>query len=154
MTDIDSRCKQLVASIQLLSTTEKEELFKLLYRRKCDYTQNNNGVFINLSWCNSELLDTIEHFIHFCARSQNELGKVENQCKELYDSTVPDEIPTQLMPKLKPKGKRDPNEEDKDVKSKVSSSMRFYLLRKRFLKNNTLTITGEDNLIPEEYLCQ
>jgi len=153
MSEVDNRCKQLVASIQLLSTTEKEELFKLLYKRKCDYTQNNNGVFINLSWCNGELLDTIEHFIHFCARSQNELGKVESQCKELYDSTAPEELPNPVMPKLKPKGKREPTEEEKDVKSKVSSSMRFYLLRKRFLKNNAPLMNGEDSLIPEDYVC-
>jgi hypothetical protein len=149
----DDRCKQLVASIQLLSITEKEELFKLLYKYKCDYTQNNNGVFINLSWCNSELLDIIDHFIHFCARSQNELGKVESQCKELYDTTVQDDPPLVVMPKLKPKGKREPTEEEKEIKTKVSSSMRFYLLRKRFLKNNTLLMVGEDSLTPEEYLC-
>lgn len=147
MENHSDKCKRLVCAIQGLSVMEQEELFKLLFKNKCDYTQNSNGIFINLSWSSNEILDIIEQFINFCICSQNELNKVESHCKELELEVTNEETP---IVKTKYKFKKEVVEDDKEIKNKVSSSMRFYLLRKRFLKNNAFTINHEDQLIPEE----
>jgi len=147
MENHSDRCKRLVGAIQGLSVMEQEELFKLLFKNKCDYTQNNNGIFINLSWSSDEILDIIEQFINFCICSQNELDKVESHCKELELEVTNEELP---IIKTKYKFKKEVIDDDKETKNRVSASMRFYLLRKRFLKNNSFTINQEDQLMPDQ----
>jgi hypothetical protein len=88
---MEGRLSQLVDSIQQLNGTEYEELFKLLYQNKCEYTQNNNGIFLNLSWLKPELLEKIELFVQFCKASRRELQHYETLCKDL-SSGMPSQI--------------------------------------------------------------
>jgi hypothetical protein len=69
----NERCKQLIASIENISQNEMEEIFKMIHNHGCDYTRNNNGLFINLTWIPDELLKELEQYVKFCNRSQTEL---------------------------------------------------------------------------------
>jgi hypothetical protein len=190
---IDSeRCKKIVNSIRDLSKTEIDELFKLLYKDHCEYTQNNNGIFFNLSWVSEETMVKIEQFIQFCNRSNTELVKYETLCDvlnhKLYENIKKDtdnlRAPKGLTIRLKsrniiekekirekevdktiemntekdPEKDPDPNQEQEDednrktVAAKISSSMRFYLLKKRFSKPLLLTSTYENDLMPEQFI--
>lgn len=132
------RCRKLVATIQQLEKTEVEELFKMLHANGCRYTANNHGVFMNLSWMPDETLQKIETYVAFCVRSKNEVQKYESLCdvlnrniqshpksKHNADVATPSAAPTQVVA-----------QEKKQSSSKVSSSMKFYLLKKRFAKHN------------------
>jgi len=79
------RCKKIESMIKTLSQTQHEELFKILQKNNCEYTVNNNGIFLNLSWINSTILDKIELFINFCNKSKRELDRYEQICKDLND---------------------------------------------------------------------
>ena len=88
MTTRTERCKSLVAAIETLSQTEIEEMFKMIHKRHKDYTRNNNGVFINLTWVNEELLQDLENYVCFCIRSRSELQKFESLCDVLNSKTA------------------------------------------------------------------
>mgnify|MGYP006286028053 CR=1 FL=1 len=148
------RCKNIVSAIQTLGTTQTEELFKLLHKNKCEYTRNNNGVFVNLSWLSDEMLSKIETYVAFCNKSQIEVRKYESLCDVLnkniqeYKTEEPTPVVDQRI-----LYNDTYNKPDKRVTSnKVSSSMKFYLLKKRFSKQNPAACHMKSDLKIEEYV--
>lgn len=165
-----SNLQEIVKAIEGLSETEMEELFKILHLNKCEYTKNNNGIFINLSWQRRDLIQTIEKYIHFCQQSRNEVSKYQSMCDELkpklmsaahvsqkavsstedvlasYSVTSAKELEPEEPPLSEPTGI--------DTTSRVSSSMKFYLLKKKYAKvaPNDAMATVADTLQPESYL--
>jgi hypothetical protein len=83
---VEQRLTQLVEILQNLNETETSELFKLVYRSKCPYTRNNNGVFINLSWLSEPMIENIERFASFCFQSRHEIHKYEELCQKMNQS--------------------------------------------------------------------
>ena len=133
--------REIERKIKQLSSTQIEELFKILTKNNCKYTLNNNGVFLNLSWLEEDLLKKIEIFIDFCNESKKEVDKYKKICKKLnetlYDKSnnkdteliddekilLDDNTTIEVVKKLVPK---------------VSSSMKFYLLKKKFSRNSNI----------------
>lgn len=153
------RCKRVVTAIANLESTEKMELFRLLHKCKCEYTRNNNGIFINMSWLSDEILDKIEQYISFCNKSHNEVQRYESICdvlnKNIHDTKIKDaskktdvHIPHSIGDSLVC------SDVKKQSAPKMSSSMRFYLLKKRFSKHTPLTTTAKNDLSTEPYLLQ
>lgn len=141
---------ELCKNIESLSSNEIEEVFKILYKDNSTYTKNNNGIFINLNWLSDETLINIDNYVNFCIKSHNEINKYEDICsllnisinnnKDKNDDIVDDVI------------------DNKNVvinnKQKISSSMKFYLLKKKFLKQNIFNNNVYNNniLTHEEYI--
>jgi hypothetical protein len=71
------RCQHILSAVSSLSTTEMDELFKILHSTKCEYSRNNNGIFINLRWVDEDVLKQIEQFMAFCNKNRVELEKYE-----------------------------------------------------------------------------
>lgn len=128
------KCKRIEALIKNLSMTQMEELFKIFQRNKCSYTVNNNGIFLNLSWLSDEMLDQIEQFITFCIESKEELDKYEVIYQHLNEQMKDKKAEANV--------KMEHNEEIKETQTdvkrnvpRISSSMKYYLLKKKFSKN-------------------
>jgi hypothetical protein len=143
-------CKYIQDNIEKLCQTEIDEIFKILYKNNCSYTQNNNGVFVNLNWLDEDILTNIKDYVSFCLCSQREISKYET-------------IKNKLADKLVVKEKADQNDTDlsettynKEISSnkttRVSSSMKFYLLKKRFQKKMTPYVYNCNTLTHEEYV--
>jgi hypothetical protein len=164
-------CKAIQQNVSKLTESENLELFKIILDTNANYTKNNNGIFLNLNWIEEELLVKINNYIIFCIKSQNEISKYElmktmlNDSINTKDSALDEEssiaiagannidvsyittadtsninidasIPVSIAPK-----------------QKFSSSMKFYLLKKKFMKQNTCYATCLDNdLTYEDYL--
>ena len=112
-----------------------------------NYSKNNNGIFINLSWLDMDTIIKIDNYINFCIKSHNEINKYEGICNMLNDS-------------INSKDKTDENIAENlnlDInkititKQKISSSMKFYLLKKKFQKQQ-LTANIESYLTHDEYI--
>lgn len=154
--DHGERGKRLVAAIQNLEHAEITELFKLLHANKCEYTRNNNGVFINLSWLSNDMLSKIETYVAFCNKSKNEVKRYESLCdvlnkginEHLHEPVPQDTEVFQNITDVASKADR------RQAPSKVSSSMRFYLLKKRFSKQSHPTTTVKSDLKLEDYVLQ
>ena len=148
-------CKAIQANVSKLTESENLELFKIILDTKANYTKNNNGIFLNLNWIEEDLLSKINNYILFCIKSQNEISKYELMKTLLNDSintkdsatdedtssTIAEPVNTDTVPvSVAPK-------------QKFSSSMKFYLLKKKFMKQNTNSNTYSDNdLTYEDYL--
>jgi hypothetical protein len=140
-------CKNIKMRIANLSQNEIEEIFKIIYKNNNNYSKNNNGIFINLSWLDMDTINKIDNYINFCIKSHNEINKYEVICNMLNDS-------------INSKDKTDDNALDTlnlDInkiiinKQKISSSMKFYLLKKKFQKQQ-LTANIESYLTHDEYI--
>lgn len=146
------RCKKLVATIQQLEQTELQELFKMLHTNGCKYTTNNHGVFINLSWLNDDTLKKIETYVAFCTRSRNEVQKYESLC-DVLNSGIKTKQVKPSPPPTTVTGFVETEKQTSDKKAastKVSSSMKFYLLKKRFAKQSVLSTTLKNDLAHED----
>lgn len=142
------KCKNIQCNIGKLSENEIVELFKIIDDNKTNYTKNNNGVFVNLKWVNDSILTKIENYINFCIKSQNEISKYEVM-KNLLNESI----------KSKDKIQEDKVVEPVEIinqinnKPKFSSSMKFYLLKKKFFKQNICQNNIIDNnLVYEDYI--
>lgn len=131
------RCKKIEGMMKTLSTTQLEELFKILQKNKCEYTHNNNGIFLNLSWLDTSILDQIELFINFCTESKKELDRYEQICRDLNDDldTKREVIEEEEVEKVLENTTS--IEAAKKLVPRISSSMKFYLLKKKFSKTNS-----------------
>jgi hypothetical protein len=139
-------CKMIKNNINNLNSNELEEIFKIIYKSNNNYSKNNNGVFVNLSWLDSETIIKINNYIDFCIKSHNEISKYEIICNNFSDV---------INNKDKLYDNNFENNETiiKNNKQKVSSYMKFYLLKKKYMKQATTIINkNEKNLTHEEYL--
>ena len=177
------RCRRLSYAIQQLDITEMEELFKMLHHNGCQYTTNNNGVFLNLSRLGEDLLQQIERYIGFCNESRQNVRKYESLCQVLSSGVRGTDAPAEGARRRGSKADPEPRSPLGGMygprspaanaartpppppgqsaapgqpgavgllKSRVSSSMKFYLLKKKYAKLG-VPLTGlKDELEPEE----
>ena len=142
-------CKTIQNNAIKLTPNELSELFKLIKNCNVNYTQNNNGVFLNLNWLSKDNLIKINNYIYFFIKSQNEISKYE-MMKNLLNNTIET---TQKEEEKTEANKVSPSDNNNTVKQKFSSSMKFYLLKKKFSKQNTLIYNVYDNELKyEDYL--
>lgn len=76
--------KQLIEKINELSFAEHEEIFKIIrdHIPDCNYTQNSNGIFCNMSAFPDELMRKIETFVVFCTKNKKQLDDYDQKMKE------------------------------------------------------------------------
>jgi len=138
----DELCNIIKNNIANLNQNELDEVFKIIYKNNNGYTKNNNGIILNLSTMNEDLLEQIDNYINFCIKSHNEINKYEVLCNNFSDV-------------INNKDKIEENELEiaNKNKQKISSYMKFYLLKKKYAKQSTTTNTKiEKTLTHEEYL--
>lgn len=135
-------CKKIQNSINKLSENEILEIYKIINENGTAFTQNNNGIFVNLNWVDESTLIKLDNHISFCIKSQNEISKYELM-KDMLNESI----------KLKEKNIDDSVDilDNTDIsntvnKQKCSSSMKFYLLKKKFFKQNI----NQNHLIDNE----
>ena len=77
MTNI-TKLKSLKEKIESLEKTEHQEVLKIIKRYDCKYTENNNGVFINMNKLTDNVIEEIESFLVFSDENNKMLVKREN----------------------------------------------------------------------------
>ena len=145
-------CKAIQANVSKLTESENLELFKIILDTKANYTKNNNGIFLNLNWIEEELLSKINNYILFCIKSQNEISKYKLM-KTLLNYSINKNDKEDTSSVVADTATMDTVAVSVVTKQKFSSSMKFYLLKKKFMKQNTTCNTCLDNeLTYEDYL--
>ena len=144
-------CKFIECNINKLGQTEIDEIFKILHSNNSTYTKNNNGVFVNLNWVDPEIIQQLYDYVSFCIQSQTEISKYELMKNILNDSMsnkekIEDDVGLSI------------NHTSNVVQNigkhaKMSSSMKFYLLKKKYLKKTISTNSHTNNVLNyEEYI--
>ena len=70
--------RELKREIEKLRRDEHLEIFKIIRTETDKYTENNNGIFINLKNLTPETLYKIGSFVKYCKENVNNFKKVEN----------------------------------------------------------------------------
>jgi len=69
--------KKLIDIAKNLTKIEYIEIFNIIKQDNCPYSENKNGVFINLSNVSEQTIDKIFHFINFIKHKKEDLIKHE-----------------------------------------------------------------------------
>ena len=74
--------ENLKKELSNLSTSEYQEIFNILRNDSISYTENKNGVFINLKNVNDDIIHKIFNFIEFCKDNKKNLQILDDRQKE------------------------------------------------------------------------
>ena len=79
MADGDELKKKIINSITNLSEHQQIEIFNILKSTEnFNYTENKNGIFINLDNIPKNIIDEVDKYISFCNESNNILENKNN----------------------------------------------------------------------------
>ena len=74
--------KKLIEYSKNLTSLEYKEIFNIIKIDNCQYSSNNNGIFINLSNINEETINKIFDFLKFTNQKKKELVEKENYMED------------------------------------------------------------------------
>ncbi len=77
--------KVLFEELKKLVTVEQEEIFRILKNNKCEYSENSNGVFFDVSKISKEVFLQMKGFLQFCQANRKNF---EIRDREMEDSRL------------------------------------------------------------------
>lgn len=72
--------KDLVSKILNLTSIQQNEIFNIIKNNNVKYTCNNNGVFINITKIDIELIKKINVYIDYLKNNETNLKEIEEIC--------------------------------------------------------------------------
>tara|TARA_B100000424_G_C22638878_1_gene353364 strand:- start:60 stop:551 length:492 start_codon:yes stop_codon:yes gene_type:complete len=78
--------KELVQKITNLLPIQQNEIFNIFDNHNFNYSRNNNGVFINITNIDNNLVNEINNYINFIEHNQERLETIENTCENIYNN--------------------------------------------------------------------
>jgi hypothetical protein len=76
-----NRLKFLKEKIELLDDNEHREILKIIKKYNCKFTENNNGIFINMNKLSDSVLSEMDNFLEFSNENNKMLTKRNNVLK-------------------------------------------------------------------------
>lgn len=76
--NIDS-LKYLRDKIELLTVFHQIEILRILHTNKVTFSENKNGVFVNLTYVNPDIIDTINDYIIYVNKQELQLNEIEEK---------------------------------------------------------------------------
>lgn len=76
--------KQLFEKINSLSSTEHDEIYRMIVEHSVNASKNKNGVFFNLSSLDDYIVEKIDKFVSYCVNNKQHLDEYDkklNECK-------------------------------------------------------------------------
>jgi len=75
---IDS-LKYLRDKIELLTAFHQIEILRILHTNKVTFSENKNGVFVNLTYVGPDIIDTISEYIIYVYKQESQLNEIEEK---------------------------------------------------------------------------
>jgi hypothetical protein len=75
---IDS-LKFLRDKIELLTAFHQIEILRILHTNKVTFSENKNGVFVNLTYVSPDIIDTISEYIIYVYKQESQLNEIEEK---------------------------------------------------------------------------
>lgn len=100
--------KSLFEMINSLSSTEHEEVFRIIKEHGVNFSRNKNGIFFSISNISDDIVAKIDEFVHFCVSNKKDLDEYDkklNECKlhNNYQQMMPQTINIEIMAAEHPK---------------------------------------------------
>ena len=91
---LEMKKKNILENIKDLNAFEHQEIFKIVKKYNIRYSENSNGVFINMNKLGKRTINEIDKFINYCNSNklifQND-NKVRKNLKEFVDTKISQE---------------------------------------------------------------
>ena len=152
--------KDLVISINKLSKNEHIEIYKLLKNFSKQFTENSNGIFINLSILDDNIIKDLIKFVSFRIGSNNYLNKLEenrkkselilNNKKKVMNKEIEEkdgdvenddnngdnnndnkDLDKNQKKELETSDKKEKNDENQIIENKINNNHKFILKKKK-----------------------
>ncbi len=82
---IDTK-KRVIREVEKLNKLEHMEIFKILRSHNVIYSENVNGIFINLTGIKDETVSDIEKYLEYVCKQEESLTEIEQQKNELTNT--------------------------------------------------------------------
>lgn len=76
--NIDS-LKFLRDKIESLTVFHQVEILRILQTNRITFSENKNGVFVNLTYVNPDVIDKINEYIIYVYKQESQLNEIEEQ---------------------------------------------------------------------------
>ena len=91
---LEMKKKNILENIKDLNAFEHQEIFKIIKKYNIRYSENSNGVFINMNKLGKRTINEIDKFINYCNSNklifQND-NKIRKNLKEFVDTKISQE---------------------------------------------------------------
>ena len=144
--DIKTKIQIIKNEIVKCSMFEYQEIYKIIKSNNSNYSKNINGIFIDLQRLDISVIDQIYAYIMYCNKLTKNINAYENiknniiktNFQSLEDS---DDIKIETITET------DIEEENALplIKNKVSSTMKFYILKKKLTKTSSIFNNQTEN---------
>ena len=84
--------KRLIEYSKNLTLLEYKEIFNIIKNNNCQYSSNNNGIFINLSNVDEETINKIFDFLKFTKQKKKELNEKECYIEDFKKNILNNEV--------------------------------------------------------------
>mgnify|MGYP000212159478 CR=1 FL=1 len=78
--------KFIIDNINKMSKEHHIEIFKIILKYSVNYTENNNGIFINYCELDKNCLNEIEKYITYIIENNLNMKDIEEKKMELFNS--------------------------------------------------------------------
>jgi len=82
--------KELIKNINSLSKNEHIQVFYIIKNAGVKYTENNNGIFINLNNINISILNKLIKFVEYAKINNNELETQNKLIDKIREENIKD----------------------------------------------------------------
>ena len=72
--------------LQALSKFHQLEVFRLLQKKKVEYTENRNGIFVNMNNLDNKSILALSDYLNYVSTQQDQLEIVEKKKEEYANS--------------------------------------------------------------------
>ena len=137
--DIKTKIQIIKNEIVKCSMFEYQEIYRIIKSNNSSYSKNINGIFIDLQRLDSSIIDQIHTYIMYC----NKLTKNINEYEDIKNNIIKTNFqPLEDTDEVKIETIDDIVAEEECslpiIKNKVSSTMKFYILKKKLTKTSSI----------------
>ena len=130
------KIKIIKNEIEKMSLLENSEIFNIIKKSNSNYSKNINGIFIDLKKIDIKIIDNLYNYIIYCKKLKKNMNEFENTNNVIKDSLENDNKANIIEETLIENELIEQNPENVVVKNKISSTMKFYILKKKLIKTN------------------
>ena len=91
---VEMKKKNILENIRDLNPFEHQEVFKIIKKYNIKYSENSNGVFINMNKLGKRTINEIDKFITYCNSNKKlfqKENKIRNDLKDFVDTKISQE---------------------------------------------------------------
>ena len=81
--NLELKKKYIIDTIKNFSKVEHIEIFKIFKKYNVKYTENSNGIFVNLNILNEKIINKIETFVNFCIANKDYLSSEKSKIEKM-----------------------------------------------------------------------